>query len=110
MDVENGEKESGVITIKKIIYAASLWLVVLGYYLYFSYKHNSDPFVNVEEVSSGFMLFLLIASIVLLVILLIKLLFSFINIYRYYETKMWRNKLFANFSVFFVLCIFLCNY
>ena len=109
VDLENGQKESKVIEYKKIVLVGVTWVFVLGYYLYFSYEHNNNPFVDLEEISSGFMLFLLVGSVVCLAVILVRVLFSFINIYRSYASKIWRNRLLSNFSMFFVGCMFLCK-
>jgi hypothetical protein len=85
-------------------------LSVLGYYLYFSYKHNSDPFVDFSELSSGFFYFLLVCSIIFVAMALLKIIATFINICKEYDSKIWRNKLFTNFSIFFVFCLFICTY
>lgn len=84
-------------------------LSVLGYYLYFSYKHNSDPFVDISELSSGLFYCLLISSVLVVGFALLKIIMSFINICKEYENKIWRNKLLTNFSIFFVFCVFICK-
>lgn len=84
-------------------------LSVLGYYLYFSYKHNSDPFVDLSELSSGLFYCLLISSVLVVGFAFLKIISSFINICKEYESKIWRNKLLTNFSIFFVFCVFVCN-
>ncbi len=106
---ENGEATSKVITKIKIGLFVLGCLCILGYYLYFSYRHNSDPFVDLSELSSGFFYFLLISSILFVVAALIWIIVTFINICKEYDGKIWRNKLLTNFSIFFVFCVFVCT-
>lgn len=60
-------------------------LCILGYYLYFSYKHNSDPFVDISELGSGFFYFLMVGSVLFVLAALLKIIFTFINICKEYE-------------------------
>lgn len=109
VEKENGEAASHVITKVKFALFALGCLSILGYYLYFSYRHNSDPFVDLSELSSGLFYFLLVSSVLFVGVALIKIIISFINICKDYDAKIWRNKLFTNFSIFFVFCVFICK-
>lgn len=108
--VENGQKRSKVLDKKKIGFGLTIWFFMIYMYSYFSYKHLKDPAVTTQTELKGFAMFVKVMVFLIFSIYMISLAYLYYAICKQYSKKIWRNKLFVIFEIYFIFCLAIFMY
>jgi hypothetical protein len=95
---------------KKEVYLVIMWLSCFFYYLFYSFAFfNVSPLTTTASLNKSGMVYLMLWIIVLVAVGFGYMIYQYIEIFRRFEGKLWRNQLFVFFSIFFIIVTCFCK-